>query len=321
MMADAPSRENGVHLDTGVSLGSGVSLGGPTSPNQRISTTDQINQLSPENEISPEHEAAERGTRDRVSREILQRGPVTASDLAATLGLTPAAVRRHLDGLTAQGLVTTWTGAEGAPRRRGRPARRFVLTDAGHAAMSTAYDDLAAQLLEFLAETAGAEAVRDFAAVRAGRLAARYRQAVNAAGRDPHERAGALARALSTDGYAASVRSVDDGHAAGPEVHPAAGKQLCQGHCPVQQVATQFPQLCEAETKAFSELLGVHVQRLATLAHGEHVCTTHIPLLQINGPPGRSAAPAEHDPLLQNELQNDPSAPQEVTTSRGEFSR
>ena len=233
-------------------------------------------------EVRFENEVVDRGTRDRVSREILQRGPITASDLGVTLGLTPAAVRRHLDVLTTQGLVTTWTGAEGAPRRRGRPARRFVLTDAGHAAMSTAYDDLAAQLLEFLAETAGAEAVRNFAAVRAGRLAARYRRAVNAAGTDPHARAGALAEALSTDGYAASVRSVDDGHVGPtPESHPAAGKQLCQGHCPVQQVATQFPQLCEAETQAFSELLGVHVQRLATLAHGEHVCTTHIPLLQI----------------------------------------
>lgn len=265
-----------------------------------------------------ESDVADRGTRDRVSREILQRGPVSASDLAATLGLTPAAVRRHLDGLTAQGLVSTWSGAEGAPRRRGRPARRYVLTDAGHAAMSTAYDDLAAQLLEFLAETAGAEAVRDFAAVRAGRLTARYRPAVNAAGSDPHERAGALARALSTDGYAASVRSVDDGHASGPtpEAHLAAGKQLCQGHCPVQQVATQFPQLCEAETKAFSELLGVHVQRLATLAHGEHVCTTHIPLLQINGPPGHSSgapSPNEIDELSVEQVNQH--------HTRGEFSR
>ena len=229
-----------------------------------------------EGQIQNEGEA-DRGTRKRVSQEILQRGPITASDLAATLGLTPAAVRRHLDGLTAQGLVATWNGAEGAPRRRGRPARRFVLTDAGHAAMSTAYDDLATQLLEFLAQTAGAEAVREFAAVRAGRLSARYRPAVTAVGTDPHQRADALARALSTDGYAASVRSVDDGHSVG---RPA-GKQLCQGHCPVQQVATQFPQLCEAETKAFSELLGVHVQRLATLAHGEHVCTTHIPLAAV----------------------------------------
>jgi predicted ArsR family transcriptional regulator len=269
-----------------------------------------------------EVEAVDRGTRDRVSREILQRGPVSASDLGVTLGLTPAAVRRHLDGLTAQGLVTTWTGAEGAPRRRGRPARRYVLTDAGHAAMSTAYDDLAAQLLEFLAATVGAQAVRDFAAVRADRLAARYGPAVNAAGSDPHERAGALARALSTDGYAASVRSVDDGHAVGPASHPAspAGKQLCQGHCPVQQVATRFPQLCEAETKAFSELLGVHVQRLATLAHGEHVCTTHIPLLQINGPPDRSP-----DPNQLESVRTEPAPPASPASShpvtRGEISR
>ena len=45
----------------------------------------------------------------------------------------------------------------------------------------------------------------------------------------------------------------------------------------MQQVATQFPQLCEAETEAFSRLLGVHVQRLSTLAAGGHVCTTYVP--------------------------------------------
>jgi predicted ArsR family transcriptional regulator len=220
----------------------------------------------------------DRGTRDRVSRQILHHGPVTASDLAATLGLTPAAVRRHLDTLTELGLVCTWDPPEGAPRRRGRPARLFVLTDAGHSVMSTAYDDLAVQLLEFLDRTAGPEAVRQFAAVRAERLAQRYRPAVEAAGVDAHHRAGALAQALSTDGYAASVRSLSPAATA-----TTSGKQLCQGHCPVQQVAARFPQLCEAETSAFSSLLGVHVQRLATLAHGEHVCTTHIPLSAVGG--------------------------------------
>ena len=45
----------------------------------------------------------------------------------------------------------------------------------------------------------------------------------------------------------------------------------------MQHVAAEFPQFCDAETDAFSRLLGVHVQRLATLAHGEHVCTTFIP--------------------------------------------
>ena len=79
-----------------------------------------------ESEVHLENEVVDRGTRDRVSREILQRGPVTASDLATTLGLTPAAVRRHLDGLTAQGLVAVWAGAEGAPRRRGQIGRAHV---------------------------------------------------------------------------------------------------------------------------------------------------------------------------------------------------
>jgi predicted ArsR family transcriptional regulator len=53
--------------------------------------------------------------------------------------------------------------------------------------------------------------------------------------------------------------------------------QVCQGHCPVQDVAAAYPQLCEAETRAFARLLGVHVQRLATLPTGGHVCTTNVP--------------------------------------------
>ncbi len=77
--------------------------------------------------------------------------------------------------------------------------------------------------------------------------------------------------ALNADGYAASARPV--GIAGGQ----LPGIQLCQGHCPVQHVAAEFPQFCEAETEAFSRLLGVHVQRLATLAHGDHVCTTFVP--------------------------------------------
>ena len=76
----------------------------------------------------------------------------------------------------------------------------------------------------------------------------------------------ALARVLTDGGYAASIKEL-----------PVVGDQLCQQHCPVQHVATEFPQLCEAETEAFSRLLGVHVQRLATLAHGDHVCTTFVP--------------------------------------------
>jgi predicted ArsR family transcriptional regulator len=53
--------------------------------------------------------------------------------------------------------------------------------------------------------------------------------------------------------------------------------QVCQHHCPIAHVAADFPQLCEAETEMFGRLLGTHVQRLATIAHGDGICTTHIP--------------------------------------------
>jgi predicted ArsR family transcriptional regulator len=213
---------------------------------------------------------AEERTRVRVCREVLGRGPVAAADLAQELKLTPAAVRRHLDVLLAQDLVAVWEAPVHA-RGRGRPARRFIGTDAGHAALSSSYDGLAASVLRYLSRVVGADAVRGFADERLAELEGRYRPVVDAVGPQPLLRAQALASALTQDGYAASTRPLELG---GHQL----GTQLCQGHCPVQYVAREFPQLCEAETEAFSRLLGVHVQRLATLAHGEHVCTTHIPV-------------------------------------------
>jgi predicted ArsR family transcriptional regulator len=86
----------------------------------------------------------------------------------------------------------------------------------------------------------------------------------------------ALAAALSEDGYVAST------------LPSATGEQLCQHHCPVAHVAERFPQICEVETAAFSRLLGVHVQRLATIAHGDGICTTHVP--HVSSSSGRSTA-------------------------------
>src|SRR5512142_1014298 len=117
-------------------------------------------------------------TRDRVCQGVLAAGPVSAADLARTLKLTPAAVRRHLDVLLEQGLVTVREAPARGHRGRGRPARLFVLTDAGHAAMATGYDDLAAQALRYLSAVAGPDAVRRFAAERLADSEARYRPVV-----------------------------------------------------------------------------------------------------------------------------------------------
>ena len=224
----------------------------------------------------------ERRTRNRVARSILDHGPSTAADLAERLGLTQAAVRRHLDALAAESMVEPREQRVYGSRGRGRPAKVFVLTDCGRDAFDQAYDQLAADALRWIAESAGdgeqgQAAVTAFARARVAAQAERYRAIVDAAA--PEDRTQALARALSADGYAATARS-----APGP-----AGEQLCQHHCPVAHTAEQFPQLCEAEAEVFSHLLGTHVQRLATIAHGDGVCTTFIP--QAHQPPDSTAAP------------------------------
>jgi predicted ArsR family transcriptional regulator len=130
--------------------------------------------------------------------------------------------------------------------------------------------------MRWIARNGGDAAVSHFAADLVTGLEERCSTAIRQASDDPVSRAEALAAALSAEGYAASASVI------------ASGGQLCQHHCPVAHVAAEFPQLCEAETQVISRLVGSHVQRLATIANGDGVCTTHIPAVaQLSVPMAR----------------------------------
>ncbi|MCI6585269.1 MAG: ArsR family transcriptional regulator [Mobiluncus porci] len=216
----------------------------------------------------------DQGTRQVVLDLIIEKGPITASTLANILKLTPAAVRRHLIYLENSGQIENLDPTSLVARGRGRPARNYVATDAGRATRPDGYSRMATKALEYLKQVAGSEAIEDFANRHSREVERRYAPVVHAAGEDPEARVVALADALAQDGYAATVRHTKQGLAL----------QLCQGSCPVQDVAKNFPKLCEAETQAFSRLLDTHIQRLATIADGDHACTTSVPLmLRTNG--------------------------------------
>lgn len=206
-------------------------------------------------------QAADASTRERVARSILTHGPSTAGELAGRLGLTAAAVRRHLALLLEMGFVSSHEQRIRGSRGRGRPAHVYALTDRGRGAFYQAYDVLALDALRYLEESAGPDAVKLFADKVVAGIEERFRTL------EPTRDTAldALVEALSEEGYVASLKPV------------ATGQQLCQYHCPVANVARQYPQLCEAETQIFSRLLNSHVQRLATIAHGEVVCNTHVP--------------------------------------------
>lgn len=214
----------------------------------------------------PAGEVEDPRTRDLVARSILENGPMSAVVLAEKLGFTPAGIRRHLDSLVAEGLLVAREPHIVNGRGRGRPSKVFVMSDAGREKFEHSYDDLAVSALKFLQTQMGPEALMAFANARAFEIE-RTLTPIIASETSSAARAEALAQFLTEEGYAASV------------LPRAQGEELCQHHCPIAHVASQFPQLCEAETQAFSRLLGTHVQRLATIAHGDGVCTTYIPNL------------------------------------------
>ncbi|MHA7278352.1 helix-turn-helix transcriptional regulator [Arthrobacter sp. MDT2-2] len=237
-------------------------------------------------------------TRDRVLSAVLERGPVSAAELGNSLGFTPAAMRRHLDALSSDGLIEVKrvrSSATGA----GRPARRYVLSRRGQSKMGNDYLDIATAALTQLGEAAGPQAIEDFARTRFSGMEERYRPIVEAAGPDLEARAHALAGALTADGFVGSTKTVGMPQARGvrssstPSSRPTMlSVQLCQGHCPIQGLASAFPAFCDQETGVFARLLGVDVRRLSTLAGGGHVCTTHIPLGRATAAPAASGSTA-----------------------------
>lgn len=241
---------------------------------------------------------AEERTRDRVLRGVLNHGPVSAASLGELLSLTPAAVRRHLDALESSNMI------EVAPIKKhgagaGRPARRYVIAPQGHERLGNDYLLIARNALQMLRDTVGDGALEAFASARAAEMEARYRPVVEAAGDNVAARAKALAEAMSRDGFVATAHVTEPPVSRSVPEHFLASIQLCQGHCPVRDLAEDFQVFCEQETGIISDLLGVDVRRLSTMASGAHVCTTHVPLnretVAENAKSTKPATPTEPD--------------------------
>lgn len=232
-------------------------------------------------------------TRDRLVDVISTHGPITARQLAERFGLTSAAVRRHLAALEAEDVIAEHEMPV-ANRGRGRPSKAFVLSKAAHENLPGGYDELAVMAVEELARRGGEAAVSQLAERRVADWEAALDELVvarEAAGEQVTvaRKVELLADLLTSRGYATTVRPLHvplPTPAARPGASPRTlvTAQLCHGHCPVLDVAADHPELCEAESRVISRIIGAPVQRLATLAQGAHCCTTHIPLTEGRTP-------------------------------------
>ncbi|WP_040779904.1 helix-turn-helix transcriptional regulator [Nocardia pneumoniae] len=206
-------------------------------------------------------------TRAAIVQLLLEEGPITATAIGSRLGLAPAGVRRHLDALIESGQARASRSAPWQQKGRGRPAKQYQLTAAGRGKLGHAYDDLAGAAMRQLGKIGGDQAITEFARQRARTIVAGIEPVAEHTPEQTEAKAEEIAEAFTDAGFAATTRKV------------GTGVQICQHHCPVSHVAEEFPQLCAAELEAFRELLGTHVQRLATIANGDCACTTHVPLV------------------------------------------
>ena len=225
-------------------------------------------------------------TRSAVVRLLLESGSITAGQIGERLGLSAAGVRRHLDALIDMGEAESVPAAPWQQAGRGRPAKRYRLTSTGRAKLDHSYDDLASAAMRQLREIGGEEAVRSFARQRIDAILSGVEAAESDTDEEIEATAQRIAGALSKAGYVATTTQV------GGPIH---GVQICQHHCPVSHVAEEFPELCETEQQAMAEVLGTHVQRLATIVNGDCACTTHVPLAAAEAQPSelRRTARAE----------------------------
>lgn len=229
-----------------------------------------------------------RETRDRLIAMISAQGPITARALAEHFGLTGAAIRRHLAGLESDGVIEEYH-VPATKRGRGRPSKSYVLSADAHKAQDSENEDLARLALNLLHRHGGDEAMIELSQARVEEW---IREVERRTARRPEARSREqvlelLVDVLTERGYACSVRpisvpipAVGDGH----RTRTLRTAQFVQGHCPIRDIASEHPVICEVETRAISQLLGVPVQRLATLAGGAHACTTHIPLTEGRKP-------------------------------------
>ena len=195
-------------------------------------------------------------TRRLILHHIKVQGEAGADELARELRLTVTAVRQHLTGLAADGLVEHRPAAKGP----GRPRHLFRLTARGHALFPAAYGELTNELLGYFSEDAPELVDRVFER-RSHRRTESARARLE--GRDFPERVAELARILDQDGYLADFEQVDGDT-----------WRITEHNCAVFSVASRYGQACSSEIAFLRDAMpDAEIERVSHMVAGAHACS------------------------------------------------
>lgn len=193
-------------------------------------------------------------TRERILELLIQQREARVENLAEELGITQAAVRRHLDNLRADGLVDI----KQVRQTTGRPYYAYHATEAATGLLPAAYADLLDRMLRSLSEQDGVK-TKVIAGI-AESLAARHRGQVPQEVADPAELAQLVTESLKAEGI------LDSWHA------EADGFHLTNGACPYRKAAEMSQLPCDSDRKAIELLVGFDVAQVHRIVDGAACC-------------------------------------------------
>jgi DeoR family suf operon transcriptional repressor len=163
-------------------------------------------------------------------------------------------VRHHLKELAAEGLVQHQREHRGV----GAPVFAYTLSPAGEALFPRRYEEPLTALLDRLVEREGRQAAVAMLEAYFAGLSRRMQSGVE--GASPAERLARVARVLSDEGYMAEGTAT------------AGSGTLVEHNCAIPAVAERFPEICAAEARFLSEVLGAEVDRTEHILSGCGAC-------------------------------------------------
>ncbi len=201
-------------------------------------------------------------TREQILRLLQARGGATVAELAKSLGVGHASVRRHLDHLRAEQLADVRLERHGV----GRPSFIFYPTEEGEERAPAGYSRLLSRLysgLRSLDESQvrgrdGDAVLRTAFEAAAEQLAHDHESEV--AGDSLEDRVAQTSRALEPEGIVDTWSKADDGF------------HLKNTACPYRMAAQDTNGPCELDRRTIELLLDSPVRQVSRIVDGQACC-------------------------------------------------
>ncbi|OAB42570.1 helix-turn-helix transcriptional regulator [Paenibacillus antarcticus] len=196
-------------------------------------------------------------TRECILQLLKTKGELSTKDLTEELGITVMAVRRHIQSLERDNLISSKT----IRQSMGRPTAVYCLTEHCDRFFPRKYHTLTLELLDELTDSFGEPAIEQLFEGRKNKMVKKYDTSME--GKNLEHRVSTLAEIQNDNGYMVEWEKINDEEFL-----------LKEHNCPIEQVATKYQHACLCELKLFESLLGdAEVERTECLAKGGQRCT------------------------------------------------